>query len=293
MSFTDVSLPVFDPFSPLPPPPILQAHRHPGDRVLTRSTALRSATRTAFGPLPPPCAGRGPASVTPGVRKTSRRSCRPRIDPLSVGRCAPASEGFCSSRSPYDCGGTSPAKDYLIGFAFGEIAIFPPDPRRGHLPLPFRPLPLAGKGKRGVAAGEDGTTARRLPAAGPRFSVTDVADCQKNPWHFFPSATRSPMASAAEKKPLEKETYMRYPELTAWQNTARRQQQRNYTGVSIWQRKQRTGQPRPQTKSRQRNLSTRSRLSRHKRPTPPGNHPHPHRRSQRKNRFTPLTPARC
>ena len=88
------------PSLPFLPTPILQAHRHPGDRVLTRSTTLRSATRTAFGPLPPPCAGRGLAAVTPGVRKTSRRSCRPRIDPLSVGRCAPPSEGFCSSRSP-------------------------------------------------------------------------------------------------------------------------------------------------------------------------------------------------
>jgi hypothetical protein len=204
MSFTDVSLPVFDPFSPLPPPPILQAHRHPGDRVLTRSTTLRSATRTAFGPLPPPCAGRGPASVTPGVRKTSRRSCRPRIDPLSVGRCAPASEGFCSSRSPYDCGGTSPAKDYLIGFAFGEIAIFPPDPRRGHLPLPFRPLPLAGKGKRGVAAGEDGTTARRLPAAGPRSSVTDVADCQKILGTFSRLRHAPPWPVRRRKNRLEK-----------------------------------------------------------------------------------------
>jgi hypothetical protein len=47
----------------------------------------------------------------------------------------------------------------LIGFAFGEPMISPPDPRRGNLPLLFRLLPLAGKEKRGVVAGQDSADA--------------------------------------------------------------------------------------------------------------------------------------
>jgi hypothetical protein len=164
-----------------------QAHRPPRDRVLPRSTSLRSAFRTAFGQLPPPCASRGPASATPGVRKTSRRSCRPLTDPLSVGRVAPASEGFCSSRSPFRCGGTSPARMGLIGFACGEIVINPPLPPAGESPSPLPSPPPRGEGETGGGAGEDGTAVRRLRLAESRVNSTPPVPANK-PWHTPPTA---------------------------------------------------------------------------------------------------------
>jgi hypothetical protein len=138
--------------SPSPLTPDLQAHRHPGDRVLSGSAALpslRDRLRRPSAPLRKSRTGERHAR-----RSEDSVPFMPHADRSAVGwSLRSLNEGFCSSRSPYHCGGTSPAKIGLIGFAFGEIVISPPDPRRGNLPLLFRLLPLAGKEKRGVVGG--------------------------------------------------------------------------------------------------------------------------------------------
>jgi hypothetical protein len=116
---------------PTPLTPIHQAHRYPGDRVFPGSAI--TAVRCADGAprlFPPTCAGRGPASVTP-IARTSRRSCRPLIGPLSVRRFAPSMDVF-SRIHPQELnhGGVYAAKNDLSGVDYGEIAIGLPEPTR-------------------------------------------------------------------------------------------------------------------------------------------------------------------
>ena len=121
--------------------PDLRAHRHSGDRVLPRSTSFRFATRTAFCPLSPPYASRGPASATPGVRKTSRRSCHP----LSV-RCwwvaALPERRILLVPVPISPWGDQSGKDGFDRFRLRRVHVrFPLTPGGGiSLPLPVPPL---------------------------------------------------------------------------------------------------------------------------------------------------------
>jgi hypothetical protein len=98
--------------------PIPKAPRHPGDRALTGCASLRSSTRDGRCPLPLPGAGREPASATPGVPRTPRRSCHPPIVSLMEARFV-----FARVRPPCDFGGVNAAN-------------------WAYLPIPSRPLPL-------------------------------------------------------------------------------------------------------------------------------------------------------
>src|SRR5262245_20108638 len=75
---------------------------------------------------------------------------------------------FCSYRSPNHLGGTSTANDGSSGVAFGESVMSLP-------PLLFRLLPLAGKQKRGVAAGKTGwRRSRSAPSPSSRRTIVSA-----------------------------------------------------------------------------------------------------------------------
>lgn len=79
--------------------------------------------------------------------------------------------GFCSPRPPFDLGGDGSAKDCFSGGRYAARAIGPPCPPAGEHPLPFRPLPLAVEGKRGVASGKPPLGGTRAPPARPHVKT--------------------------------------------------------------------------------------------------------------------------
>ena len=124
--------------------------------MLPGSASLRSLRDRLRRP-PARWCGSLTATVTPGARSTSRRSCRSLIGSLKAVASLPAVVGFCSSRPPFDFGGDGPAKDFQRWPLRGERDRSPYPPAGGS-PPPLPSPPPRGEGETEGGRGEKGSS---------------------------------------------------------------------------------------------------------------------------------------